>query len=211
LICEKLSPFGVISCGVPQLGEADVGSTISSLIVAAEEGDKPAAAALFTALYSELHRLAKRELARRGLPVSLSATTLLHEAYLDMAGRVGPSFPDRARFMGYAARVMRGVIIDPARERHAQKHGGLFEITSLDTEAMENAVDHRELVRISETLDELGKVEPALAQIIDLKFFCGFSFAEIAAMRDVSERTVQRNWEKARIYLHRKIRTDLSV
>jgi len=96
-------------------------------------------------------------------------------------------------------------------ERHAQKHGGLFEITSLDTKAMENAVDHRELIRISEALDELAKVEPALAEIIDLKFFCGFSFAEIAAMRDVSERTVQRNWEKARIYLHRTIRADLSL
>ena len=112
--------------------------------------------------------------------------------------------------MGYAARVMRGLIIDHAREQHAQKRGGLFEITSLNTEAMENAVDQRELVRISETLDELGKVEPALAEIVDLKFFCGFSFAEIAAMRGVSERTVQRNWEKARIYLHRKIR-DVSL
>jgi RNA polymerase sigma factor (TIGR02999 family) len=177
-----------------------VGSAISSLIVAAERGDRPAAEVLFAALYSELHRLAKRELARRGLQVSLSATTLLHEAYLDMAARDGPSFPDRARFMGYAARVMRGLIIDHARERHAQKRGGLFEITSLDTEAMENAVDQR----------ELGKVEPALAEIVDLKFFCGFSFAEIAAMRGVSERTVQRNWEKARIYLHRKIR-DVSL
>jgi len=141
--------------------------------------------------------------------VSLSPTTLLHEAYLDMAARDGPSFPDRERFMGYAARVMRGLIIDHARERHAQKRGGLFEITSLDTEPMENPADHRELVRISETLDELGKVEPDLAQIVDLKFFCGFSFAEIAAMRGVSERTVQRQWEKARIYLHRKIRTDV--
>ena len=145
-----------------------MGSAISSLIVAAERGDKPAAEALFAALYAELHRLAKRELARHGLPMSLSATTLLHEAYLDMASRNGPSFPDRARFMGYAARVMRGLIIDHARERHAQKRGGLFELTSLDTEAMENAVDHRELVRISETLDELGNVEPDLAEIVDL-------------------------------------------
>jgi RNA polymerase sigma factor (TIGR02999 family) len=192
-------------------GRRDVGSTISSLIDAAERGDSPAAEALFAALYSELHRLAKRELARQGVPVSLGATTLLHEAYLDMAARDGPSFPDRARFMGYAARVMRGLIIDHARERHAQKRGGLFQITSLDTEAMENAVDHRELTQISEALDELGKVEPSLAEIVDLKFFCGFSFAEIAAMRDVSERTVQRNWEKARIYLHRKIRADLSL
>jgi DNA-directed RNA polymerase specialized sigma24 family protein len=76
---------------------------------------------------------------------------------------------------------------------------------------MENAVDHRELVRISETVEELGKVEPTLAEIIDLKFFSGLSFAEIAAMRDVSERTVKRNWEKARIYLHRKISRDLSL
>jgi hypothetical protein len=100
---------------------------------------------------------------------------------------------------------MRGLIIDHARERHAQKHGGLFEITSLDTEAMENALDHRELVRISETLDELGKVEPALAEIVDLKFFCGFTFGEIAALKGTSEPTAQRQWEKARIYLHRKI------
>jgi RNA polymerase sigma factor (TIGR02999 family) len=191
--------------------EAEVGPAISSLMVAAERGDRPAAEALFTALYSELHRLAKRELARPGVPVSLSATTLLHEAYLDMAARDGISFPDRARFMGYAARVMRGLVIDHARERHAQKRGGLFELTSLDTEGMENAVDHRELVQISEALDELVKVEPALAEVVDLKFFCGFSFAEIATMRGVSERTAQRNWEKARIYLHRKIRPDLSL
>jgi len=143
--------------------------------------------------------------------MSLGASTLLHEAYLDMAAREGTAFPDRARFMGYAARVMRNLIIDHARERHAQKRGGLFEITSLDTDAMEQAVDHRELAHISEALDELAKVEPGLAEIIDLKFFCGFSFAEIAAMRKVSERTVQRNWETARIYLHRKIRTDLSL
>ena len=188
-----------------------MGSAISSLMGEAERGDPLAAEALFATLYSELHRLAKRELARYGFPVSLSSTTLLHEAYLDMAALEGPSFPDRARFMGYAARVMRGLIIDHARERHAQKRGGLFEITSLDTDAMENAVDHRELVQISEALDELGKAEPALAEIVDLKFFCGFSFGEIAAMRDVSERTVQRAWEKARIYLHRKIRADLAL
>ena len=90
--------------------------TISGLMGAAEEGNLAAADALFSALYSELHRLAKRELARPGAAVSLSATTLLHEAYLDMAGRDGPSFPDQARFMGYAARVMRSVIVDFARE-----------------------------------------------------------------------------------------------
>ena len=113
--------------------------------------------------------------------------------------------------MGYADLVMRGLIIDHARERHAQKRGGLFEITSIDTDVLDNAVDHRQLTQISEALDELSNVEPALAEVVDLKFFCGFSFAEITAMRNVSERTVQRNWEKARIYLHRKIRADLSI
>jgi RNA polymerase sigma factor (TIGR02999 family) len=187
-------------------------STLSSLIEATERGDKSAAEAFFAALYSELHRLASRELGRQGGLASLGVTTLLHEAYLDIASRKGegPCFPDRARFMGYAARVMRGLIIDHARNRHAHKRGGQFEITSLATDADENAVDDRELSRISEALDELAKVDAALAEIVDLKFFCGFTFAEIAAMRGLSERTVQRDWEKARIYLHGSIRADLS-
>jgi len=184
-------------------------SVISSLIQAAETGDGAATEALFSALYSELHRLAKCELARRGGPASLSVTTLLHEAYLDMAGRGDAKFPDRGRFMGYAARVMRGLIIDHARNRQAQKRGGLFEITSLENKNVAEAANGAELTRIGEALDKLAKVEADLAELVDLKFFCGFSFAEIAAMRNVSERTVQRKWEKARIYLHRELRTDL--
>lgn len=186
-------------------------STIASLAEATERGDRSAADALFAALYSELHRLARRELAKQGVPLGLSATTLLHQAYLDMAEREGPAFPDRARFMGYAARVMRGLIIDHARNRQAQKRGGLFEITSLTADVLENPVDYLELERIGEALDQLGKAEPSLAEIVDLKFFCGFSFSEIAAMRAVSERTVQRNWEKARIYLHRNLRGSTSL
>jgi RNA polymerase sigma factor (TIGR02999 family) len=185
-------------------------STIPTLIAKAEAGDRSAAEALFAALYSELHRVARHELARRGFAVSLSATTLLHEAYLDMAARSGQSFPDRARFMTYAARVMRGLIIDHARNRRAQKRGGQFEITSLETEVAENAVDNRELAQISDALDELAKTDPSLAEIVDMKFFCGFSFAEIAGMQGLSERTVQRKWDKARIYLHRSIRASLS-
>jgi RNA polymerase sigma factor (TIGR02999 family) len=142
--------------------------------------------------------------------MTLSATTLLHKAYIEMAGREGTSFPDRNRFMGYAARVMRGLIIDHARNRQAQKRGGQFEITSLET-GIENGLDESKLDEISQALDELAKAEPALAEIVDLKFFCGFSFAEIAAVRDVSERTIQRQWEKARIYLHRTLRTALEA
>lgn len=185
--------------------------SIARLMNAVEDGEASAADALFSALYAELHRLAKRELGRPGAAVSLSPTTLLHEAYLDMSGREGTSFPDRSRFMGYAARVMRGLIIDHARERHAQKRGGHFEITTLDTDAADHAIDHQNLTQISGALDELSKLEPGLAEVVDLKFFCGFSFVEIATLRNVSERTVQRSWEKARIYLHRKIRAKLEI
>jgi len=176
---------------------------------ATERGDTSAADALFSALYSELHRLARRELNRHGFPITLSATTLLHQAYVEVASG-GTSFPDRARFIGYAAKVMRGLIIDYARSRSAQKRGGQFEITSIGTEAGD-AADHRELSQISEALDDLAKVEPNLAEIVDLRFFCGFTFAEIASLRDISERTAQRQWEKARIYLHRRLASELNM
>lgn len=178
------------------------------LIQAAERGDESAADALFSALYSELHRMARRELARQGVPVSLGATTLLHQAYIEMAEKDGTSFPDRARFMAYASRVMRGLIIDHARSRSALKRGGQFHITSSGTE-LEQPVDDRELARLGEALDELAKAEPSLSEVVDMRFFCGFTFAEIAAMKGISERTAQRQWDKARIYLHRMISMDL--
>jgi RNA polymerase sigma factor (sigma-70 family) len=106
---------------------------------------------------------------------------------------------------------MRGLIIDHARNRQAQKRGGQFEITSIGADVAENVVDDREMKRLSDALDDMSKVDSALTEVVDLKFFCGFSFAEIAAMRGVSERTVQRLWDKARIYLHRSIGADLSV
>jgi len=164
---------------------------------------------LFASLYADLHRLARRELSRSDGVATLGVTTLLHEAYVEMSAREGAAFPDRARFMGYASRVMRGLIIDHARHHRAQKRGGQFEITSLDAASAAAAADPVELSRIGEALDELSKTDPALAELVDLRFFCGFSFAEIAAMQGVSERTIQRNWEKARIYLYHAIRATL--
>jgi len=178
-----------------------MGSTIS-FMSALESGGSVSAHTLFNALYSELHGLARRELARRGQPATLGVTTLLHEAYLDISERDGACFPDQARFMGYAAQVMRGIIIDYARNRKALKRGGEFAITSLEGDHFANPAEADQLSSIGEALDQLAKVEPELAEVVDLKFFCGFTFAEIAAMQRLSERTVQRRWEKARIYLH---------
>jgi RNA polymerase sigma factor (TIGR02999 family) len=182
-------------------------STLNSVPVRC---DNTVVDALFSTLYDELHRLARRELSRRG-PVTLSVTTLLHEAYLDIAARDGLRFPDEARFIGYAARVMRGLVIDHARNRSATKRGGEFVITSLEGDVMDSPADAKELSAISDALDRLAKLEPELAEVVDLKFFCGFSFGEIAAMQKLSERTVQRRWEKARIYLYHGIRTNLPI
>ena len=180
-------------------------ASLNALVLAADRGDRAAADALFDTLYSELHRMARRELARQGPVGGLGVTTLLHEAYLKMSATEGTVFPDRHRFMAYAARVMRGLIIDDARRRRSQRRGGLFQITSLGTDQAESIADAQELARIGDALDELATIDPDLAQVVDLKFFCGFSFAEIAAMRGVSERTIQRSWERGRIYLHRAI------
>ena len=166
--------------------------------------ERVVADALFGTLYAELHRLARRELNRRG-PGGLGVTTLLHEAYLSISGREGTVFADHGRFMAYAARVMRGLIIDDIRRRRSQKRGGLVDFTTLGTHHLDSVADSHTLLRISDALDELGAVDPDLAEVIDLKFFCGFSFIEIAAMRGVSERTVQRQWESARVYLHRAV------
>jgi RNA polymerase sigma factor (TIGR02999 family) len=183
-------------------------AVIASLMANADRGDATARATLFSRLYAELHRMARRELVKSGVPVTISATTLLHETYLDIAARDGASFPDKARFMAYAARVMRGLIIDHARSRMAQKRGGRFEFTTMNTDVGAPSVDDRELSRLSDALDELAQLDPSIAQIVDLKFFCGLSLGEIALMRDVSERTVQRGWDKARIYLYDSLRDE---
>ena len=166
--------------------------------------------ALFSALYAELHALAERQLRRAAPEFTLSTTTLLHEAYLDLSARSDLTFPDRPRFMAYAARAMRGIVIDYARRSRAQKRGGgAFEITLTGDElAAANGGNAEELARLGDALDELAQLEPSLAELVDLHFFCGFPLTEIAELRSVSERTVQRDWRKARMLLHHAMLDD---
>jgi RNA polymerase sigma factor (TIGR02999 family) len=177
---------------------------LERLIQSAEEGDAASREELFSVLYGELHRMAQREL-RRGAFLTMSPTTLLHETYINLAGRESAAFPDRARFLAYASRAMRGLIIDYVRSRCAQKRGAGFQITSLPTEGPAAGADV-ELEGIGEALNALGDIEPRLAQVVDLKFFCGFSFVEIAGFMGTSERTAQRDWDKARILLQHHLR-----
>lgn len=206
----SLHAWRVLRSDVPVLrfeGPGGVETSISCLITSAESGDRTAADALFAALYGELRRMARSQLSKNAFPITLGTTTLLHEAYLDIAGRESATFPDRGRFMAYAARVMRGLIIDHTRNRKTTRRGGEFEITGLDEEVADPAPGGAaHLERIGTAIDELATIDPLLAQVVDLRFFCGFTFAEIASMRAVTERTVQRHWEKARLYLHALLR-----
>ena len=179
---------------------------LQALVSRAQAGDALAIDDLFTTLYQQLRRMARREAGRLGPHAPLGATTLLHEAWLELSQRDALAFPSEGHFMAYAARAMRGLVIDRVRERQAQKRGGGLDITSLDTELAEQCAQPELLTDIDAALEDLAKLEPALAQVVDLKFFCGFSMVEIGALMGTSERTAQRQWEKARTLLYVALR-----
>ncbi len=130
----------------------------------------------------------------------LDTTGLVHEAYLRLRDARGLDFPDRHRFLGYASRLMRAVAVDAARERGAQKRGGGLVFITLCTEN-EGAAAPNDILRVDEALDELAAVDERLARVVEMRYFGGLSEAEIAACLGVTERTVQRDWRKARLVL----------
>ena len=180
---------------------------LDDLIRRAQGNDPAARDELFTLLYAELHRLAERHLRRGGGGLTLGATTLVHEAWLSMAG-AGAEYPDQARFFGYASRAMRGLIIDFARRRRARKRGRDVEITLAGDEAPPEDDAGLDLEALGDALDELGELDSSLAELVDMHFFSGFTFGEIATFRGVSERTVQRGWQKARMLLREALREE---
>jgi RNA polymerase sigma factor (TIGR02999 family) len=185
---------------------------IESLIARAGGDDPDATRELFALLYAELHRLAESTLRRNGGALSLGTTTLVHEAYLNLVGRPDVAFAERGRFLAYASHAMRGLVIDHARRRGAAKRGRHLEIT-LDDEAPsgEAARVAEELAQLGDALDELSALEPVLAEVVEMHFFGGFTFAEIASLRGLSERTVQREWRKARMVLHHALLAEPEV
>jgi RNA polymerase sigma factor (TIGR02999 family) len=206
--CSAISPsnVGVNDRGGMKRLMADApDDRIVRLFDEAERGEQAASDALFAALYGELRRLADAHLHRQTGQVSLSATTLLHEAYLNIAQRTSLTFPSRGHFLSYASRAMRGLVTDYIRHKHAVKQGGEFVFTSLDDATALAAEPCVDLDKLGRALDDLTALDPELAGLVDLKFFCGFSFVEIAGLRGISERTVQREWAKARLLLHRAL------
>jgi RNA polymerase sigma factor (TIGR02999 family) len=170
--------------------------------------DDPAATKeLFATLYSELHRLAESHVRKHQGGLTLGATTLVHEVYLRVGERSNLAFPDRARFFAYASRAMRALAIDFARSRRAQKRGRHLAITLDEENVAYDGAAERSLGSLSEALQAMGELDLKLTELVDLHFFGGLSFGEIAALRAVSERTVQRDWQKARMLLKHILRT----
>jgi RNA polymerase sigma factor (TIGR02999 family) len=199
---------GMLRRGVCKVGSRAVAVQDWALLVRqADANEADAKGRLFAALYAELHRLAERQL-RANAGLCISPTTLLHETYLSLA-RGNATFSDRDRFLSYAARAMRSLVIDFARAHRAQRRGGQFHITRLDTNAPEKQRpddgEERRLEALSRALDQLAARDARLAEIVDLKYFGGLSLGEIASLRGVSERTVQRDWDKARSFLHSEL------
>ena len=158
--------------------------------------------ALFQESYEDLRKLARARLQGGGRNVVLDTTALVHESYLRLAGRSGVEFPDRLRFLGYAGKVFRSVIVDLVRERQAaQRGGGLAPITL--TTQMENvaARGEEQILKVHEALEELRKLDQRMAQVVEMRYFGGLTEADIAAVLGVTERTVRRDWQQARLFL----------
>lgn len=168
---------------------------------------------LYSSLYGDLRRLAHQRLLRNETIMFLNTTALVHESYLKFlaAGRL--NITDRAEFLGYAARVMRSVIVDCVRRRSVERRGGAEKEVSLDTGIGESSVDlagrtrfsgrspEDEIIGIDQALDELAKVDGQLVRVVEMRYFAGLDNEEIASSLGVTDRTVRRHWEKARLLL----------
>jgi RNA polymerase sigma factor (TIGR02999 family) len=158
----------------------------------------------FAAAYRELKRLAHARLREGGRDAVLDTTALVHESYLKLARQGDLQFPDRARFLVYAGRVMRSVIVDIARQRLAERRGGGARHVTLTGDVVEACrlpTDEEAVVRVHEALQAMQQVDERMAQVVELRWFGGLADAEIAEALGIGERTVRRDWEHARLFL----------
>lgn len=175
---------------------------LTTLLESARQGDQKAAGQAFSMLYEDLRRLAAARLRPHQTMTLLDTTSLVHEAFLKIVGADSLRVENRHHFFAYASRVMRSVIVDYARARSAERRGGDFERVVLDTQLSDQiAAPENDALRVHEALEVLEKAEPRLAQVAEMRFFGGLSEPEIAEALGLSERTVRRDWEKARLLL----------
>ena len=175
---------------------------LTALIRQVRDGKDGARERLFAAAYDELRKLARSRLRHGGRNTFLDTTALVHESYLKFLNGGQLRADDRRAFFAYSARIMRSVIIDTVRERQAERRGGdLIEVT-LNTQVLAGLPSGAdEVLKVHEALDVLEATEPRLAQVVEMRYFGGYTEVEIAEALELTERTVRRDWEKARMLL----------
>jgi RNA polymerase sigma factor (TIGR02999 family) len=177
-------------------------SKLTELLGKQQAGDDEARDALFDAAYAELHRLARSRLRAGGRNTVMDTTCLVHEAYLRFVSAGELRAQDRRAFFAYASHVMRSVIVNSARDRIAQKRGGDWTPLTLSTQLAVDMPDGQDtIVNVHEALEKLEQADPRLAQVAQMRYFGGYNEQEIAEALNISERTVRRDWEKARLIL----------
>ena len=174
---------------------------ISQLLSRANANEPGARDALFATAYGELRKMARARLFDGGRNTYLDTTALVHESYLRFTASGQLRSDDRRAFFAYASRVMRAVIVDAVRERQAERRGGDLQRVTLNTECQDSAAGEEEMLGVNEALYVMARAEPRLAQVVEMRYFGGYTECEIAQALQVTERTVRRDWQKAKLLL----------
>jgi RNA polymerase sigma factor (TIGR02999 family) len=177
-------------------------SEVTRLMEQVREGDLAARDELFSLAYDDLRRIARARLRDGGRNTMLNTTDLVHDSFLRLLRSEGLRIEDRRAFFAYASRVMRSVIVDSARQRQSERRGGDAQLITLSTE-LSGTLAHGEdeILRVHEALEVLAQADARMGQVVEMRYFGGYSELEIADALGVNERTIRRDWEKARIIL----------
>ncbi len=177
---------------------------LTALLQQAARGERDALDRVFALLYPDLRNIAHARLRVQGGVAHLETTALVHESFLRLVGAAELTLADRKHFFTYAAKTMRNIIIDFAREHLAQRRGGGRAMLQLNTSiagSLPSTDGDASLLALNDALQTLETLDPSLAQTVEMRYFAGYSEAEIAEVTGLSERTVRRQWEKARAFL----------
>ena len=180
---------------------------VTELLTRWSQGDDGALAELTPLVYEELRRLAHRQMGAERPDHTLQTTALANEAYLRLADQTNPRWQNRAHFFAVAARAMRQILVSYARSRQAQKRGGGVFKVDLDEAALVSPEESREIVDLHEALEQLSAFDSRKAQVVELKYFGGLNYDEIAEVLKISRITVRRDWEFAKVWLYTELRS----
>lgn len=182
-----------------------ISTPVTELLVRWRSGDRDALQSLMPLVYDEMRRLAHRYLRRERPGHTLQSTALVHEAFVRLTGSAPPEWEDRAHFFGIAAHLMRQILVEYARSRNADKRGGAIVKLAIDAVNEPSIKTDLNIVALDDALNDLAKIDPQQSRVVELRFFSGLSIEDTAQVMGISESTVKRDWNTARVWLYREL------